>query len=285
MGVTFCAVAAEHPLATHAAASNSALAAFVEECKTGGTTEAELATQEKKGMQTGLFVTHPLTGEKVAVWVGNYVLMSYGDGAVMGVPAHDERDFAFALKYELPIRQVVCVERGPASSADTPGASYASFKSAPGVSANVASLAFDVRTWQEWYATKAGACVNSGEAFVMAQIQIGFCAIIGHKHLTMFKGRHRARVDVQVGVQLAQAHRVAAGLQQSPQGRRGQTLAQRGDNAARDKDVACHLGPRVHKRFGQADSHHHGVRCLRQFLPISNKTAICCRLFGQTIKS
>jgi len=98
MGVTFCAVAAEHPLALHAAASNPAMAAFLEECKSGGTTEAELATQDKKGMPTGLFVTHPLTGAKVEVWVGNYVLMSYGDGAVMGVPAHDERDFAFALK-------------------------------------------------------------------------------------------------------------------------------------------------------------------------------------------
>mgnify|MGYP000438011233 CR=1 FL=1 len=91
MGVTFCAVAAEHPLALHAAASQPALAAFLEECKTGGTTEAELATQEKKGMPTGLFVTHPLTGAQVEVWVGNYVLMSYGDGAVMGVPGHDER--------------------------------------------------------------------------------------------------------------------------------------------------------------------------------------------------
>ena len=163
MGVTFCAVAAEHPLAAHASASKPALAAFIEECKTGGTTEAELATQEKKGMPTGLFVTHPLTGDKVAVWVGNYVLMSYGDGAVMGVPAHDERDFAFALKYDLAIRQVVGVEAGPAASADTPGASYASFKSAPGVSANAASLAFDATVWQEWYASKAGVCVNSGD--------------------------------------------------------------------------------------------------------------------------
>ncbi|MDP2095904.1 MAG: class I tRNA ligase family protein, partial [Hydrogenophaga sp.] len=107
MGVTFCAVAPEHPLALHAAASNPALAAFIEECKSGGTTEAELATQEKKGMATGLFVTHPLTGAQVAVWVGNYVLMSYGDGAVMGVPAHDERDFEFARKYGLEIRPVI----------------------------------------------------------------------------------------------------------------------------------------------------------------------------------
>jgi leucyl-tRNA synthetase len=107
MGVTFAAVAAEHPLAAHAAEKNPRWQAFMEECKTGGTTEAELATQEKKGMPTGLTVTHPLTGEAVPVWVGNYVLMSYGDGAVMGVPAHDERDFAFALKYGLPIKQVV----------------------------------------------------------------------------------------------------------------------------------------------------------------------------------
>jgi len=84
MGVTFCAVAPEHPLAQHAAASNAPLAAFIEECKKGGTTEAELALKEKEGMPTGLFVTHPLTGEQVEVWVGNYVLMSYGDGAVMG---------------------------------------------------------------------------------------------------------------------------------------------------------------------------------------------------------
>lgn len=106
MGVTFCAVAAEHPLAQHAAASNPKLAAFIEECKKGGTTEAELALKEKEGMPTGLFVTHPLTGAQVEVWVGNYVLMSYGDGAVMGVPAHDERDFAFAQKYGLRILPV-----------------------------------------------------------------------------------------------------------------------------------------------------------------------------------
>ena len=136
MGVTFCAVAAEHPLAQHAAASNPKLAAFIEECKKGGTTEAELALKEKEGMPTGLFVTHPLTGKQVEVWVGNYVLMSYGDGAVMGVPAHDERDFAFAKKYNLPIKQVVAVE----------GAS------------------FSTDAWQEWYGDKQKCmCVNSGE--------------------------------------------------------------------------------------------------------------------------
>ena len=110
MGVTFCAVAAEHPIATLAAKNNAALAAFIEVCKAGGTTEAEMATKEKEGMPTGLFVTHPLTGEQVEVWVGNYVLMTYGDGAVMGVPAHDERDFAFAKKYNINIKQVVAVE-------------------------------------------------------------------------------------------------------------------------------------------------------------------------------
>jgi leucyl-tRNA synthetase len=113
MGVTFCAVAPEHPLAAHAAAGNTAIAAFVEECKTGGTTEAELATLEKKGIATGLFVSHPLTHEPIEVWVGNYVLIGYGDGAVMGVPAHDERDFAFAKKYGIDILQVVHFDDEP----------------------------------------------------------------------------------------------------------------------------------------------------------------------------
>jgi leucyl-tRNA synthetase len=107
MGVTFCAVAAEHPLATHAARNNPALADFIEECKRGTVIEADLATMEKKGMPTGLSVTHPLTGESVPVWVGNYVLMGYGDGAVMGVPAHDKRDWDFAVRNSLPIRRVI----------------------------------------------------------------------------------------------------------------------------------------------------------------------------------
>jgi leucyl-tRNA synthetase len=107
MGVTFCAVAAEHPLATHAAKNNPKLAAFIDECKRGSMMEADVATMEKKGMPTGIFVTHPLTGEKIPVWVGNYVLMSYGEGAVMAVPAHDERDFEFAKKHELPFKQVL----------------------------------------------------------------------------------------------------------------------------------------------------------------------------------
>ncbi|HYH43771.1 MAG TPA: leucine--tRNA ligase [Burkholderiales bacterium] len=107
MGVTFVAVAAEHPLAQRAARGNPALAAFVEECKRGSVMEADMATMEKKGMPTGIRATHPLTGEAVEVWVGNYVLMGYGEGAVMAVPAHDQRDFEFATHYSLPIKPAV----------------------------------------------------------------------------------------------------------------------------------------------------------------------------------
>jgi leucyl-tRNA synthetase len=107
MGATYVAVAAEHALATQAAANNAKLAEFIAECKRGGTAEADMATMEKKGMDTGLFVIHPLNGDKLPVWVANYVLMGYGEGAVMAVPAHDERDFEFALKYKLPIKRVI----------------------------------------------------------------------------------------------------------------------------------------------------------------------------------
>src|SRR5688500_927301 len=106
-GVTYVAVAAEHPVALFAAGSNPELAGFIEECKHIATMEAELATQEKKGMDTGLFVIHPLTGAKLPIWIANYVLMGYGEGAVMAVPAHDERDFEFATKYALPIKPVI----------------------------------------------------------------------------------------------------------------------------------------------------------------------------------
>ncbi|HEY2862113.1 MAG TPA: leucine--tRNA ligase [Casimicrobiaceae bacterium] len=136
MGVTFCAVAAEHPLAAHAARTNLALASFVDECKHGSVIEAELATMEKKGVPTGLFVVHPLTGDRIPLWVANYVLMAYGDGAVMGVPGHDERDAEFARKYGLPIRQVIAVPRETYSP--------------------------DV--WQAWYADKTrGRCIHSGK--------------------------------------------------------------------------------------------------------------------------
>jgi leucyl-tRNA synthetase len=117
LGATYCAVAAEHPLATLAAKNNAALATFIEECKHGAVMEADLATQEKKGMPTGLFVLHPLTGEKLAVWVANYVLMGYGEGAVMAVPGHDERDFEFALKYGLPIKPVIRTSFGETTPA------------------------------------------------------------------------------------------------------------------------------------------------------------------------
>lgn len=112
MGATYVAVAAEHPLATLAAQTNQELQAFIEKCKKGGVSEADLATQEKEGMATNLYVLHPLTGEKLNVWVANYVLITYGEGAVMAVPAHDERDYAFAQKYSLPIKPVVRTSAG-----------------------------------------------------------------------------------------------------------------------------------------------------------------------------
>ncbi len=143
MGVTYVAVAAEHPMALKAAAlqseaGDSTLAAFIEECRMGSVAEADLATAEKKGMATGLSVKHPVTGEDLPVWIANYVLMSYGSGAVMAVPAHDERDFEFANKFNLPITQVI----------DAKGADDAEYS---------------VTEWQEWYGSKDGKLVNSGE--------------------------------------------------------------------------------------------------------------------------
>jgi leucyl-tRNA synthetase len=106
-GVTFAAVSAEHPIATAASQKDAKLAAFVAECRRGSTMEADVATLEKKGLPTGLHVMHPFTGEPVPVWVANYVLMGYGEGAVMGVPAHDERDFEFARRHGVAVRTVV----------------------------------------------------------------------------------------------------------------------------------------------------------------------------------
>ncbi len=135
MGVSFVAIAGEHPLAQRLARDNPALAAFIEECRQGGVAEADLATLEKRGMATGFSVRHPLSGESIPVWIGNYVLMGYGEGDVMGVPAHDERDFAIAHKYGLPIRQVI----------------------------DVAGKAFSADAWEAWYADKeAGVCIRSG---------------------------------------------------------------------------------------------------------------------------
>lgn len=141
MGVTYVSVAAEHPLAKHAAATNPALQSFIEACKKGSVAEADLAKAEKMGMDTGLTVTHPLTGEQVPVWVANYVLMSYGSGAVMAVPAHDERDFEFANKYQLPIKQVIDLKEPHKQGQQ-----------------------FDATTWQDWYGDKQnGVAINSGE--------------------------------------------------------------------------------------------------------------------------
>ena len=117
MGATYVAVAAEHPLATLAAKNDSKLQSFIDECKRGGVAEADIATQEKKGLPTPLFVKHPLTGEKMPVWVANYVLMTYGEGAVMAVPAHDERDFEFASKFDLPIKPVIRTSAGDSTPA------------------------------------------------------------------------------------------------------------------------------------------------------------------------
>ncbi|EOQ67294.1 leucine--tRNA ligase [Acinetobacter pittii] len=152
MGVTYVAVAAEHPLALKAAENNPELAAFIEECRMGSVAEADLATAEKKGMATGLFVKHPVTGEELPVWIANYVLMSYGSGAVMAVPAHDERDFEFANKFNLPIKQVI----------DAKGADDADYSATE---------------WQEWYGSKEGKLVNSGE-FDGLEFQAAFDAFL-----------------------------------------------------------------------------------------------------------
>ena len=144
MGATFVAIAAEHPLAVRLARDEPALAAFVAECKRGATSEIDVATMEKKGVPTGFFVTHPLSGDKLEVWIGNYVLMGYGEGAVMGVPGHDERDFEFAKKYGLPIKQVIAV--------------------APHLAPADGGCLFSTDAYQAWYADKEhGACVNSGK--------------------------------------------------------------------------------------------------------------------------
>lgn len=136
MGATYVAVAAEHPLATAAAADKPELQAFIAECKAGSVAEADMATMEKKGVPTGRYVVNPLNGDKLEVWIANYVLWGYGDGAVMAVPAHDERDFEFATKYKLPKKQVIAV----------------------------GDNVFDTNQWQEWYGDKEnGVLVNSGD--------------------------------------------------------------------------------------------------------------------------
>lgn len=152
MGATYVAVAAEHPMALKAAENNAQLKAFIEECRMGSVAEADLATAEKKGMATGLFVKHPITGKELPVWIANYVLMSYGSGAVMAVPSHDERDFEFANKFQLPIIQVI----------DAKGAE---------------DTGFNATQWQEWYGSKEGKLVNSGE-FDGLDFQAAFDALL-----------------------------------------------------------------------------------------------------------
>jgi leucyl-tRNA synthetase len=162
MGATYVAVAAEHPLVIQAAQNNSELAEFIVECKRGSVAEADVATAEKKGMDTGLFVAHPLSGEQLPVWVANYVLMGYGEGAVMAVPAHDERDFEFAKAKGLPIKQVI-----------KPGISIEveQYLQRPDVPQETKiTLArsfvfneFTTERWNTWYDHKDGICINSGK--------------------------------------------------------------------------------------------------------------------------
>ncbi|MDR6357728.1 leucyl-tRNA synthetase [Pseudomonas psychrotolerans] len=152
LGATYVAVAAEHPLATQAAQGNAELQAFIDECKRGGVAEADIATQEKKGLDTGLFVRHPLTDARLPVWVANYVLMHYGDGAVMAVPGHDERDFEFANKYQLPIVQVVDTAEATQVLANPDDYSPEEYE----------RYQFDPVQWKDWYASKDGFLINSG---------------------------------------------------------------------------------------------------------------------------
>lgn len=141
MGVTYVSIAAEHPISLALAETNAELADFIKECKSNSVAEADMATMEKKGLDTGLKAIHPISGEEVAIWVANYVLMDYGSGAVMAVPAHDERDFAFANSYQLPIKQVIASKLADDS-------------------------AFDSSEWQEWYGRKGDTeTINSGEHF------------------------------------------------------------------------------------------------------------------------
>ena len=148
MGVTFVSIAAEHPLAARAAEGNPELAAFIADLRKGGVSEAELETQEKRGMATGLFAIHPVSGAQVPIWVANFVLMGYGTGAVMAVPGHDQRDFEFATKYALPIQQVIGV-RSPLPPHLLPE-----------------ELQYDAAVWKDWYGDKTRddlMCVNSGD--------------------------------------------------------------------------------------------------------------------------
>ncbi|MGK7296708.1 MAG: leucine--tRNA ligase [Candidatus Wenzhouxiangella sp. M2_3B_020] len=165
MGATFMAVAPEHPIARKAAEQNDDIAAFVRSCAAGGVSEADIAVQEKRGIDTGFTAEHPLTGDELPIWIANYVLMAYGEGAIMAVPAHDERDFEFANKYGLPIRQVI----QPASGGE-----------------------YDSSEWHDWYTARDNVrLVNSG-AYDGLDYEAGFDAIAEGLE-TADKGRRRTQ--------------------------------------------------------------------------------------------
>ncbi|QEY25351.1 leucine--tRNA ligase [Neisseria zalophi] len=149
MGATYVAVAAEHPLATAAAVQNPDLQTFIAECKAGSVAEADMATMEKKGVPTGRYVVNPLNGDRLEVWIANYVLWGYGDGAVMAVPAHDERDFEFAHTFGLPIKQVIAVGDNQ----------------------------FDADQWQDWYSDKENGRLTASGEFDGMDFQTAFDAI------------------------------------------------------------------------------------------------------------
>lgn len=163
MGATYVSLAPEHPISMALAENNPALAEFIQECKSSSVAEADMATMDKKGVAAGIHAIHPITGTLVPVWVANYVLMDYGSGAVMAVPAHDERDFAFANQYQLPIVQVI------RSNDDKDNA-------------------FDSTTWSDWYARKSNTTtINSGQ-FDGLDFQEAFDGI-AHKLAELKKGQ------------------------------------------------------------------------------------------------
>jgi leucyl-tRNA synthetase len=176
MGVTFLSIAAEHQLAQRAAATNPRIVSFIDECHHGGTATAELETQEKKGVDTGLHAIHPVSGERVPIWIANFVLMGYGTGAVMGVPGHDQRDWEFATKYDLLIKMVIVsdavrdaiVELGhdAASNADAMSAALGESRALdvyePAGAVDVVDE-FEQRIIVDRAYTEYGVCVNSGE--------------------------------------------------------------------------------------------------------------------------
>jgi leucyl-tRNA synthetase len=176
MGVTFLSIAAEHPLAARAASTNPQIQKFIEECRHGGTAEADLETQEKKGVETGFHAIHPVTGDRLPVWIANFVLMGYGTGAVMGVPGHDERDWEFATKYDLLIKMVIVsdavreaiVELGREAEGNQDPMSAALGESKPldvveGPGALTLLQDFERRIIEDGAYTEYGWLVNSGE--------------------------------------------------------------------------------------------------------------------------